>query len=196
MSTKKTGFLLCLVGYFGSGKSTFIDGFVKHLSGQEKEIVKIYTTRPPRTQIENLGLSKEYIFVTKDEYLSIKRRARNWSERTDGDYFYALDVDAIIKKVEVGTICLTTMLPHRQTIILHKQLFNCRNFFVFIDVDKKTCSTRLLRRGMESLERTRLQTTLSFKECLDQADVIFHPSCNLEKDILNFNKLIANLTGT
>ena len=180
------GGVITVVGLFGSGKSSLLAGLKEDL-GDVTRILKTYTTRPRREGESNNG---EYIFVSEEEYLQAAEQSCKWYERQAAGHRYGQHVSDIEEGASAGHIYLATMLPHKDTLISHKETFGCNVLQILINVSEETCNERLLQRSEDASQRIALHRMLSVSDCVDTVDGVFIPQGSFEDDRIRFTQYI------
>lgn len=192
--SKCEGRVFTMVGLFASGKSSLIDGLLQLGNNNNLTRLPVYTTRTPRNAVEAKGGSKEYYFVSDDEYLDRKQMSQKWNERIAAGVKYGIDVEDVEKNVSQGVVYLATMLPHSVTLQEQRNTFACPVFQVLIDVPCDVCQNRLLARGQDVTNRLSLQDQLDVEECLGIVDDRFVPEgISVMADVHRFYQAYAKV---
>ena len=92
-----SGKLIFVSGLTGSGKTTLVQKALE--SVDTLEVLLTYTTRPRRDGEQR---SYEYVFLTEDEYMWMKKTSPNWDETIFSGYKYASDANKYIKDLNSG----------------------------------------------------------------------------------------------
>lgn len=191
MST--TGKLVMLIGLFGSGKSTLSWRFLEENPDAGIMFLQYCTTRSPRTREEICGLSKEYEFVTQEEYQRRRTCASKWDHKNVGDTYYGVDAGEVENQVRQGVSFITYMLPVKGALAIQRAYFNCPSVSIFLNVRRELANARVMSRDGYQKGRMSYQAELVPEEYIESCDHVFTPTHTLEADTLSFTRLLLEV---
>ncbi len=127
--------IICLKGEMGSGKTTFVRGFIESLPGGENadvsspsfNLANLYPTRPPAAHLDLYRLESEDACQTTDEYLDMPFGRQpgfiliEWAERLGSELALERHLDIALTITAKGrhvtcTLVAETNDPLRESI--------------------------------------------------------------------------------
>ncbi|WP_051261156.1 tRNA (adenosine(37)-N6)-threonylcarbamoyltransferase complex ATPase subunit type 1 TsaE [Desulfovibrio inopinatus] len=127
--------IICLKGEMGSGKTTFVRGFIESLPGGENadvsspsfNLANLYPTRPPTAHLDLYRLETEDACLTTDEYLDTPFGRESgfiiieWAERLGNELALERHLDIALTITPTGRQAVCTLVtdhtdPLRQSI--------------------------------------------------------------------------------
>lgn len=175
------GKFIFISGLSGAGKSTLVDAVLKAIDNIET--VATYTTRPMRAGEED---SYEHVFVSDDEYESLKTKSGNWDETIYADYKYGADGEKYFNDLHSGMSVIVPVAPDMQIIRKMAQKYNVQPVTVWVDTDEVLARDRT----KDDNERSARDEDANIK---NEFDHIFQPVGNIDTDSAVFIKIISDI---
>ena len=139
---KKPG-LLVINGPTGSNKTQIAKEFIKAHPDFVK--LKSYTTKP------NINKDKDYIYVSKDEFIKMQDNNEFFESTMYGEYAFASKKEEVDKILNSGKNVLAIM----DICGAMNLKYNYKNVYtVFIDKDKKELIHEILNKNMSNIDKT------------------------------------------
>ena len=171
--------MIILIGEGGTGKTTILNELVKR--GYKKPVNN--TTRPRREDDEN---TKEYNFVTKEEFEKMWKENKLLQRAEFNGEFYGLDINSLRDDVACISIVDSVKDIKNRQKELGKEDINLKVFYITIPEEER--KNRMLKRGdskQKVEERIKIDET-KFKDAKSVSDFIIE-NINLEETV---NKII------
>lgn len=176
-----TGKFIFVSGLSGAGKSTLVRAALESI--EDSETVVTYVTRPMRAGEEN---AMEYVFVTDDEYESLKVKSNNWDETVYAGYKYGADGEKYMNDLKNGMNVIVAVAPDLQIIHVMAQKYGVKPITVWIDTDRLTAKKRIKNDNERSARS-------ESDEIKHQFDIIFQPTGYIDPDAAAFIKIISGI---
>lgn len=173
--------MIVLIGEGGTGKTTVLNELVKR--GYKKPINN--TTRPKREDDEN---TKEYNFVTKEEFEKMWKENKLLQRAEFNGEFYGLDIDSLRDDVACISIVNSVKDIKERQKQLGKEDMNLKVFYITIPEEERR--TRMLKRG-DSREKVEERIRLDekkFKDATNVSDFVVE-NINLDETVNTIIKL-------
>ena len=179
-----SGKLIFVSGLSGSGKTTLVQKALETVD--TLEVLLTYTTRPRRDGEQG---SYEYVFVTEDEYIWMKKTSLKWDETVFSGYKYASETNKYIKDLNSGVNVIVSVTPNLDDIQQMADIYAIKPVTIWINTPKEVAVARIksdvLRSGRKEDETVK-----------DDFDIIFEPTNVLANDLVSFVDLIRKITLT
>lgn len=188
---KQRGKLIIVCGLSGSGKTTLIREALGKID--KVSYLKTVTTRKPRSEDERAN-SVEYIFVSLEQYQILKDRSQNWDHTDVYKDSYGADIDESHIIMNRGENLIVASPPNLEIVNDLKQKYGLNTKVVLIDVASQVTNTRLLseRNDLEQ-SRVEVDSKINLDHTRQIADFVFIPTMKLEKDVIQFCRIINQL---
>jgi len=169
MFDPKDGLIVVLTGKRAVGKSTLQASLLRHLPGSAKVVT--YTTRPPEVRDGKQDVNgQDYHFVSKEEFLKLRKRRKlfEWSKR--GKYYYGSSKGDIAEQLKKHPVVLMAIDP--KGAMSYKQVFGDRAFVVALwaseeELKRRLCDRQKLSQG--EIEKILSDGKIDDKKWLNQA---------------------------
>lgn len=171
--------MVILIGEGGTGKTTILNELVKR--GYKKPINN--TTRPKREDDEN---TKEYNFVTKEEFEKMWKENKLLQRAEFNGEYYGLDINSLKDDIACVSIVDSVKDIKKRQKELGKEDMNLKVFYITIPEEERR--ERMLKRGdSEEKINQRIQIDNNkFKEARTVSDYVIE-NINLNETV---NKII------
>lgn len=175
------GSFILIGGRSGAGKTTLMRAAAERIDSLE--ILQTVTTRPRR---EGEADGYEYVFVTDEQYESLRRVSTAWDHLEYHGYKYGADAIAIREKLQKGISIICTVTPDADEIKMLEKAYETPAITVWIDVPEYVASQRI---STDKLRSSRDEPT--FKPAA--FNYTFTPTGSLADDTAAFTAYVSGL---
>jgi guanylate kinase len=193
MKPKPLGNLILVTGFFGAGKSTLAQAAIDRID--QLSYLTTVTTRPARPEEVEYG-SREYDFVSQQEYSERMSGSEKWDHTFFSNHSYGADVEVANRKLREGRSLICCIAPDEDTIVQMSRLYAVKPIVIWIDTPLEVANDRLVKSGnkrrADRLDH-KLQNDAHAVIIEQQANISFNPTRRIADDGAAFVELVERL---